>query len=355
MALALALGRRGLGRVWPNPAVGCVIVDSDGHVAGRGWTQDGGRPHAETQALSEAGEMARGGTAFVSLEPCAHTGQTSPCAGALIAAGVTRVVSALEDPDPRVAGKGHAMLQAAGVAVRTNVRAAEARADHQGFFSRVVRGRPEVTLKLATTLDGKIALANGESRWITGEAARAHVHLERSKHDAVMIGIGSAQADDPELTCRLPGVAASRLVRIVVDSRARLSVASKLAATAKNQPTWVLTAAGVEASDLGKKGVRMLPVAASADGVDIAAALQLLGSEGLTRVFIEGGARLASSLLKSRLVDRLLWYRAAKVMGEGISAVAALGVSALNDLPRLKCEGTIRLGEDVLETYRPAT
>ncbi len=354
MALALSLARRGLGRVWPNPSVGCVIIDKQGHVAGRGHTQDGGRPHAETEALREAGPRARGATAYVSLEPCAHQGKTGPCAQALVDAGVSRVVSAIEDPDVRVAGKGQAILAAAGIAVRSKVLAAQAEVLNEGFLSRVGRGRPFVTLKLATTLDGKIALSTGESRWITGDRARAHTHLARAQNDAVVVGIGTALADDPELTCRLPGVKPAGLVRVVVDSKARLPAASKLVSTAKSTPVWLLsTQAG--ARTLHHAGVRVLQAPATAGGVDLAAGLKLLGAEGLTRVLVEGGATLASALLKLGLVDRLLWYRAPSVMGEGISAVASLGLSAIKDLPRFVREETIRLGEDVLETYRPST
>lgn len=351
MQLALSLAQRGLGRVWPNPSVGCVIVDCDGHVAGRGWTQDSGRPHAETEALQQAGARARGATAYVSLEPCAHQGQTGPCAQALIDAGIARVVSAIEDPDPRVAGKGHAMLSAASVPVRTPVFAEQAKALNEGFFLRVARGRPFVTLKLATTLDGKIALPSGVSRWITGERARAHAHLERARHDAVLVGIGTALADDPELTCRLAGMRSP--VRIVVDSKARMPVTSKLASTAKATPVWVVSAVGGDA--LQRSGVNVIQVPAAANGVDLAAAMNALGAQGLTRVLVEGGATLSSALLKLGLVDRLLWYRAPSLMGEGISAVASLATSAINDLPRFVREGTIRLGEDMLETYRPAT
>jgi diaminohydroxyphosphoribosylaminopyrimidine deaminase/5-amino-6-(5-phosphoribosylamino)uracil reductase len=354
MALALMLARRGLGRVWPNPAVGCVIVDEAGHIAGRGWTQDGGRPHAETEALRRAGVRARRGTAYVSLEPCAHQGQTGPCAQALIDAGVARVVSAAADPDPRVAGKGHAMLKAAGIDVRTDVRAAEARDVNSGFFSRIERGRPAVTLKLATTLDGKIALPTGASRWITGEAARAHVHLVRAQHDAVMVGIGTASADDPELTCRLQGLSGKRLVRVVVDTTARLSPMSKLAMTAHQQPVWLITAPDADAravAALAAKGVKVLPVARAASGVDISAALNALGREGLTRVLVEGGAALGSSLVASDLVDTLMWYRAPTIMGEGVAALGALGAHDLARLPRFARREAIRLGEDVLETY----
>ena len=358
MALALTLARRGLGRVWPNPAVGCVIVDAEGHIVGRGWTQDGGRPHAEAEALQQAGAKAKGATAYVTLEPCAHHGQTPPCAQALIGAGVARVVSSLEDPDLRVAGKGHAMLKAAGVDVRTGVQSAEAHTLNEGFLSRVERGRPSVSLKLATTLDGHIALHSGESRWITGDRARLHGHLVRSQHDAVMVGIGTAQADDSQLTCRLPGVKADRLVRIVVDSGGRLELTSKLATSAREQPVWLLTGPGADAgalAALGSAGVRVIEVPSSSSRVDLSTALKLLGAEGLTRVLVEGGATLASSLLKAKLVDRLFWYRAPAVMGDGVSAVASLGSIGLGDLPRFRREGTIRLGEDVLETYRTPT
>ena len=354
MALALNLARRGLGRVWPNPAVGCVIV-KDGNIVGRGWTQDGGRPHAETEALHRAGQSARGATAYVTLEPCAHHGKTPPCAEALIAAGVSRVVSALEDPDPRVAGKGHAILRAANITVDVGTRANEARTVNAGFLSRITKDRPTVALKLATTLDGKIALPDGASRWITGERARAHVHLLRAQFDAVMIGAGTAVADDPELTSRLPGMNAGRIVRIVVDTNARLSPTSKLAATAHKQPVWMLTAPNTKApATLGAKAVEAIHVPAAENGIDLSAALKILAQRGLTRIFVEGGATLAASLVKADLVDNLLWYRAPAIMGEGISALGSLSLGELASLPRFRREETIRLGEDVLETYARA-
>jgi diaminohydroxyphosphoribosylaminopyrimidine deaminase/5-amino-6-(5-phosphoribosylamino)uracil reductase len=354
MALALNLARRGLGRVWPNPAVGCVIV-KDGNIIGRGWTQDGGRPHAEAEALRRAGPAARGATAYVTLEPCAHHGKTPPCAEALVAAGISRVVSALEDPDPRVAGKGHAMLRAANMVVDVGTRANEARAVNAGFLSRVTKDRPTVTLKLATTLDGKIALPDGASRWITGERARAHVHLLRAQYDAVMIGVGTALADNPELTARLPGLNAKRIVRIVVDTNARLSPTSKLATTAHEQPVWLLTAPNIKApATLAGKAVEVLPTTAGENGIDLSAALKALAQRGLTRIFVEGGATLAASLVKADLVDNLLWYRAPAIMGEGIGALGSLGLGELASLPRFRREETIRLGEDVLETYARA-
>lgn len=358
MGAALTLARRGLGRVWPNPAVGCVIVDARGYLVGRGWTQDGGRPHAETEALARAGNAARGGTAYVTLEPCAHQGKTGPCARALADAGVARVVSALQDPDPRVAGAGHAMLKSAGVDVRVGVRAAEAEEVNEGFLCRERSGRPSVTLKLATTLDGKIALANGQSRWITNERSRAHTHLLRAQHDAVMVGIGTALADDPELTCRLPGVKTPRSVRIVADAKGRLPPTSKLAVSANHQPVWLLTAPSADATALDalrQKGVKTIAVAAASEGIDIAAALKALAGEGLTRILVEGGATLAASLMRADLVDRLYWYRAPTLMGEGVSAVASLGLDAIGGLPRFRRDETQRFGEDVLETYRRAT
>src|SRR5438093_45669 len=240
MLAALALARRGLGNVWPNPAVGCIIV-KDGRVAGRGWTQPGGRPHAETEALARAGEAARGATAYVSLEPCSHWGRTPPCADALIAAGVRRVVVALEDPDPRVAGSGLARLRAAGIAVETGLGAAAAAEINAGFFQRVRFGRPLVTLKLASSLDGRIATASGESRWITGPPARDHAHLLRATHDAILVGTGTVLADDPQLTCRLPGLARRSPVRVVIDRHLRIPPSARLIAEARQVPTWVVT------------------------------------------------------------------------------------------------------------------
>ncbi|MCE9522352.1 MAG: bifunctional diaminohydroxyphosphoribosylaminopyrimidine deaminase/5-amino-6-(5-phosphoribosylamino)uracil reductase RibD [Alphaproteobacteria bacterium] len=354
MALALGLARRGLGRVWPNPAVGCVIVDVDGHVAGRGWTQSGGRPHAETEALRQAGSRARGATAFVSLEPCSHHGKTPPCAQALIDAGLARVVSAIEDPDARVSGAGHALLQAAGLAMRTRVLASQAAELNAGFFCRIKLDRPEITLKLATTLDGKIALPSGESRWITGESARAHVHLLRARHDAIMIGIGSVLADDPELTCRLPGLEASKPVRIVLDTNARLPLGSKLVRTAQSQPVWLLSAPNAETMALQAAGVKIITLPAGPNGLDLSLALKALAQEGLTRILVEGGAALATSLLRAKFVDRLLWFRAPAVMGAGIPAVASLGLASLGDMSRFRHQRTVRLGDDALETYRAA-
>ncbi|MYF07083.1 MAG: bifunctional diaminohydroxyphosphoribosylaminopyrimidine deaminase/5-amino-6-(5-phosphoribosylamino)uracil reductase RibD [Rhodospirillaceae bacterium] len=250
MSVALALGRRGLGTTAPNPSVGCVLV-KEGRVVGRGWTQPGGRPHAEAEALGRAGAEARGATAYVTLEPCAHHGRTPPCAEALIGAGVARVVTALEDPDSRVAGSGLARLAAAGIAVESGVCADIAACDLGGYLRRQRAGRPRFSLKLATSLDGRIATAGGDSRWITGTLARARGHALRASHDAVMIGIGTALADDPMLTCRLPGVRRQTL-RIVLDSQARLPADSRLAQTAAEHPVWQFPSAGVGALGLDR-------------------------------------------------------------------------------------------------------
>ncbi len=308
MRLALSLGARGAGQVWPNPAVGCVIV-KQGRVVGRGWTAPGGRPHAEPQALEQAGEAATGATVYVSLEPCAHWGQTPPCADALIRASVARVVVGLRDPDPRTDGGGIDRLRAAGIAVTGPVLEDDARHAHRGFLSRVQRGRPSLTLKLAGSFDGRIATATGESQWITGAAARRVVHAMRMRHDAVMVGAGTARADDPSLTVRDMGVA-RQPVRVVISRHLDLPLDSVLARTARDVPLWVLCGKGAAervCAAWQELGARVLAVATGAGGqVDVADALQVLGREGLTSVFCEGGGALAASLLSADLVDDLV-------------------------------------------------
>jgi len=245
MGVALTLARRGLGSVWPNPSVGCVLV-RDARFVARGWTQPGGRPHAETEALKRAGDAARGATAYVSLEPCAHHGATPPCADALVRAGIARCVAAVEDRDPRVAGRGLAALREAGVETTLGVCGAEAEDLNAGFFMRVRHGRPLVTLKLATSLDGRIATHAGHSQWITGEGARRRTHLLRAEHDAVMVGAATALADDPLLTCRLPGAEQRSPVRIVADGRMQLPLTARLVTSAASAPTWLITLDGGE-------------------------------------------------------------------------------------------------------------
>jgi diaminohydroxyphosphoribosylaminopyrimidine deaminase/5-amino-6-(5-phosphoribosylamino)uracil reductase len=355
MRAALGLARRGLGNVWPNPAVGCVLVNA-GRIVGRGWTQAGGRPHAETEALGRAGASAGGAVAYVSLEPCSHWGVTPPCAEALAASGVARVVVAVEDPDPRVRGTGSAALRAAGIAVDLGLCGETAAELNAGFFSRVLRGRPLVTLKLATSLDGRIALAGGESRWITGAAARARAHLLRADHDAVLVGIGTVLADDPELTCRLAGLGRRSPVRVVVDRGLRLPLTSRLLADAATRPVWVLTAASADPrrrQALAASGAELIEVDEAANGLDLGAALSALGRRGLTRLLVEGGSRLAAGLLASGLVDRLAWFHAPLLIGgDGVPAVAALGLDRLAAARGFERIATEPCGGDLLTTFR---
>lgn len=358
MRTALALAARGLGNTWPNPAVGCVIVTSGpsgGRIVGRGWTQPGGRPHAERRALAQAGEAARSATAYVTLEPCAHHGQTPPCAEGLIAAGVARVVSALTDPDPRVAGKGHAMLRAAGIDVTEGLCAAEARQLNAGFLKRIERGLPHVTLKLATTLDGRIATGSGESRWITGPDARRAVHAMRLSHDAVLVGSGTARADDPDLTVRDMG-AVRQPVRIVIDSQLRHSPDSRLGRTAGEVPVWLIhtEAAPMQARTAwAATGARLIAVPGRDGHADLTAALRALAAEGLTRIFCEGGADLAAALIRAGLVDDLAHFGAGALIGaEGRAALGPLALDRLAEAPRLTRVETRPVGADVLTLWR---
>lgn len=311
MGVALALATRGVGRTAPNPPVGCVIV-RDGHVVGRGWTQPGGRPHAEAMALEQAGEATRGATAYVTLEPCAHISQRGPaCADLLIEAGVARVVIAVQDPDPRTNGAGIARLEAVRTAVKTRVLRAAAEQVMAGFLSRQERQRPSVTLKLALSLDGKIALPDGSSRWITGEEARAHAHLERARCDMIVVGRGTLEADAPRLDVRLPGLEDRSPLRAVLTSGAVPEGWTRLAAPE-----------------------------------DIAAL------EKVDHVLIEGGAGAASAFLKVDLVDRLLIYRAPIVIGAGRDAIGAIGLADLGQAHgRWRLADTRQLGNDRLDVY----
>lgn len=349
MSLALALGRRGLGRVWPNPAVGCVIV-RDGRVLGRGWTADGGRPHAEAVALAQAGD-ARGAVAYVTLEPCAHHGQTPPCAEALVTAGVARVVVATGDPDPRVAGRGLAILREAGIAVAAGVREAEAQRDHAGFLLRVTAGRPFVTLKLAASLDGRIATASGESRWITGPEARAMVHEMRARHDAVMVGGGTARADDPLLTVRGMGARPSP-VRVVLSRALDLPRDGQLARTAGQVPLWLLHGAAEDAGPWEALGARGLPCPVVDGVLDLGAAMGELAREGITRVFCEGGGMLAAGLLGAGLVDELVAFHAGLTIGaEGRAMLGPLGLGRLSDAPRMRLAECRAVGGDLMSRW----
>ena len=359
MRAALALSRRGLGVVWPNPAVGCILVreDLDGRVVGRGWTQPGGRPHAESEALGRAGDHAAGATAYVTLEPCNHEGETGPCSEALINAGISRAVIALQDPDPRVSGRGIERLKEAGIKVSLGLCEDEARHLNAGYLTRVTKGRPLFTLKTATTLDGRVATRNGDSKWITGDAARAFAHGLRADHDAIMIGIGTALADTPRLTCRLPGLESRSPVRIVADSHMRLPPDSPLAATAADVPTWLVTARGGKAAKqktLEAKGVVIIEADTDAEGrPDLEFVAAELGRRGLTRVLVESGGELSAALLKKDLVDRMAWFRAPTLIGgDGRGAVAAFGIDGLHKAPSFVRDSISAAGDDVLETYR---
>jgi diaminohydroxyphosphoribosylaminopyrimidine deaminase/5-amino-6-(5-phosphoribosylamino)uracil reductase len=356
MALALSLGRRGMGQCAPNPAVGCVIVQGD-LIVGRGTTVPGGRPHAETIALEQAGAHARGATAYVTLEPCAHHGQTPPCAEALIAAGVARVVAPFDDTDPRVSGRGFAMLRAAGIAVTTGIMADEAARDHAGFLIRNEVGRPFVTLKLATSFDGRIATASGHSQWITGPDARRAVHAMRARHDAVMVGAGTARADDPMLTARGMGVV-RQPVRVVVSRRLDIPLMSQLARSAREVPLWLCHGAEVDdalAEAWRGIGARLLPCDVVAGQVDPASLLQALGAAGLSRVFCEGGGALAASLLSAGLVDELMGFTAGLAIGaEGLPGIGALGLARLDEAPRFELVEARAIGGDVLHRWARA-
>lgn len=351
MRAALVLARRGLGMVWPNPSVGCVIVNG-GHIVGRGWTQPGGRPHAETEALHQAGAAASDACVYVTLEPCNHFGQTPPCTSALLEAGVSRVVSAMEDPDARTAGGGHARLREGGIEVLTDVLRDEAVSVNAGFLSRVHSGRPLVTLKTATTLDGKIAAANGASQWITGPEARTRGHLLRATNDAIMIGIGTALADAPSLTCRIAGLEDRSPVRIVMDSKLHLPLASTLVKSAREIPTWIVTTGHAPNPErFIERGVEIIQIDPDSTGrPDLTATLDALGQRGLTRLLVEGGGGLAAAFMRNALVDRLVWFRSASVMGaDGIAAVADYGVTHPDQAAAFERVEAVAVGTDVME------
>jgi diaminohydroxyphosphoribosylaminopyrimidine deaminase/5-amino-6-(5-phosphoribosylamino)uracil reductase len=352
MTLALTLGRRGLGRTWPNPAVGAVIV-KDGVIVGRGWTQPGGRPHAEVEALRRAGDAARGATLYVTLEPCSHHGKSPPCADAIIAAGVSRVVSALEDPNPEVAGNGHARLRAAGIVVDIGIGEADARRDHAGHIRRMRDGRPHVTLKLAISADGKVAGAGHRPVPITGETARQRVHLLRAQSDAILIGIGTALADDPMLTCRLSGMAAASPVRVVLDSALRLPLGSRLVQSAREVPVWAMAgcnAPGPAEERLRAHGVDVSRVEAANARLDLVATLKNLAARGITRLLVEGGPAVAAAFLAADLVDEaMLLVSPNRIGADGIDAFTP---SAEIALLRLQQGDAEQIGADRLEIYQ---
>jgi len=357
MQLALTLGRRGQGRTWPNPAVGAVVVN-DGIIVGRSWTQPGGRPHAEPVALAQAGEAARGATLYVTLEPCSHLGKSPPCADAVIAAGIKRVVSAIEDPNPEVAGQGHARLRAAGIAVDIGLCALEAARDHAGHFRRVRDHRPHVMLKLAVSRDDKIAAAGRKQVAITGEAAKARMHLLRAQSDAILVGIGTVLADDPLLTCRLPGMEARSPVRVVLDRALRIQGNSRLVGSARATPLWVMTSNLAEApaaAILGAAGAQVIRLETRASpqpGLDLPAVLRALAEKGITRLLVEGGARVASSFVSAGLVDEFWLLRGPDdIGGDGVAALEGLPLTSLTQSPGFRVRASENLEKDILTVY----
>jgi len=354
MQLALTLWRRGLGRTWPNPAVGAVVV-KDGVIVGRGWTQPGGRPHGEPEALRRAGEAARGATLYVTLEPCSHVGKSPPCADAIIAAGIARVVSAIEDPNPEVAGQGHARLRAAGITVEVGLCHADAARDHAGHFRRVRSGRPHVILKLAVSSDDKIGAAGGKPVAITGEAARARVHLLRAQCDAVLVGIGTVLADDPALTCRLPGMSKQSPVRVVLDAALRLPGDSKLVHSARETPLWVLTSDQAEAAaaaKLGGAGAQVLRLKTTAGKLDLPPLLHELAQRDITRLMVEGGSQVAASFVAAGVVDEVWLLRGPDAVGaDGVPALGAMPLTAITQSPPFRVRVSDMLERDSLTIY----
>jgi diaminohydroxyphosphoribosylaminopyrimidine deaminase / 5-amino-6-(5-phosphoribosylamino)uracil reductase len=358
MQLALTLGRRGLGRTWPNPAVGAVVV-KDGIIVGRGWTQPGGRPHAEPVALKQAGDAARGATLYVTLEPCSHFGKSPPCTDAVIASRVARVVAAIEDPNPEVAGEGFAKLRAAGIAVDVGLEREEAAYAHAGHFRRIRGHRPHVIVKLAVSADDKIGAAGRKPVAITGEAARTRGHLLRAQCDAILVGIGTVLADDPELTCRLPGMEARSPVRVVLDRALRMPGDSRLVHSARQTPLWVMASELAEAPAAAKLGaagavvIRMPPKAAS--GLDLHAVLHTLADKGITRLMVEGGSRVAASFVAADLVDEAWLLRGPEAIGgEGINALDALPLTQITQSSALRVRASETLDKDTLTIYERA-
>lgn len=347
MGMALSLGRRGLGRVWPNPNVGCVIV-KDGRVIGRGWTADGGRPHAETRALD--GIDAHGATVYVTLEPCAHTGKTPPCVDALSAAKVARVVIATTDPDPRVSGKGIARLRSGNIEVDTGVRRAEAEADLAGYLLRMTQNRPFVTLKLASSFDGRIATATGESQWITGPQARRVVHGLRARHDAVLVGAGTVRADDPQLTVRDLGHT-RQPVRVVASGRLNFQGAA-LRDSLEHAPLWLCHGLDAPQGTWADTDAKLVSCAMQGRHLDPVDMMQKLAENGLTRVFCEGGGSLAASLLSAGCVDEIVGFTAGLSLGaEGMPSIGAMGLERLANAPRFVLAHSTQVGPDLMHRW----
>ena len=355
MALALSLGRRGLGNAWPNPAVGAVIV-KDGIILGRGWTQPGGRPHAEVEALRHAKKTAQGATLYVTLEPCSHQGKSPPCADAILKAGIARVVSAMEDPNPEVAGAGHRKLIERGIKVDIGLGADEARHVHAGHIMRMQKARPYVTLKLALSKDGKAGLAGRKPVALTGEAARTRVFQMRSQSDAILVGIGTVLADNPQLGCRLPGLFERSPVRVVLDATLRLPLSTAVVATVRETPTWVFTShkpSAIAEEVLQQRGCKVFRVNEHNGRLDLDEVLKVLAEQGISRLMVEGGPIVAAAFVGAGLVDEAALFRAEKTVGaDGIDALEGMALDALTG--SLQSRGSEKLGTDTLEIFERA-
>lgn len=352
MRVAIAAARRAEGRSGPNPPVGCAIVSPQNQLLGVGHTASGGRPHAETVALARVPAKARfGATAYVTLEPCAHVGQTGPCASALIAAGIKRVVIAVQDPDNRVNGAGITLLQQAGVSVDVGVCAQSATRVMAGFLTRAALKRPFVSWKTATSLDGMIALSDGQKRWLTGPDMRRFVHLLRSRADAVLSAIGTVLADDPALTCRNKGLSADSPRRFILDGHLRTPMDSILVQTANEIPVTLFCGADVPSerqSEMSAAGVTVTPLPLDDCGrPDLLAALRAIAAVGCNHVFVEAGARLAQSLMQRDLIDRIIWTQSMQVIGgDGIPAISGMSLLALPAQTRYMQDNAGMFGED---------
>ncbi len=359
MAAALRLGARGEGRTWPNPSVGVLLVHFNRNgqplIVGRGVTAAKGRPHGEAVALKEAGNSAAGATCYVTLEPCVRFGRDAPCAGKLIKARIARVVCPLEDPNPQVAGQGFLALRNAGIAVDTSILAPQGRYAHRGHIMRATQGRPFITLKMAVSQDGGIGKKGRGQVPITGEAVRSTVHHMRARHDAIMVGIGTARADNPLLDCRLPGLAAWSPVRVVVDARAELDLTSQLVASANRVPVWLLVGANVPTSKrkaLAARAVDLIECEQTLDGrIALDSALAALARRGITRLMLEGGARLAQSFLDSNMIDEAIILRSPIRLGEDKVRAFAIGINPFADGSDWRLVGERYLGSDILGHY----
>mgnify|MGYP002621981083 CR=1 FL=1 len=355
MARAVRMAHKGLGSTYPNPSVGAVVVRGS-EVIGAAHSDPTGGPHAEVKALRQAGAAAKGATLYVTLEPCCHHGRTGPCTGAILESGVARVVIGLRDPARHADGKGIRRLRRGGLVVTEGVLQGACAEVHAHYVHHVQTGRPFVSLKIACSIDGRIATPQGDSKWITGEASRARGHLLRATHDAIMVGSATAIVDDPELTCRLPGLGGRSPIRIVADGRLRLPLTSKLVRDAQKHPLWILTLPGGDGARRNAFedcGAVLIDVEPGEGGMmDMRGALEQIAARGVTRVLVEGGARLAASLTRDRLVDRIEWFQAAKLIGgDGYPAIAGLGIKHVDGAPSFVLRETMRAGADLVSSY----